>query len=100
MPFQKIGRERLGAVVNLRMTDEEKMALRHDAELCGLTISQLARRYIFGRRVEAMATYVLIKELRRIAVLLRQVLKDTAADPKLVEAAINTVIDAINRLVR
>ena len=100
MPFQKIGVERLSAVVNVRMTAEEKAELRHDAELCGLTVSQIARRFIFGRRVEAMTVYVLIKELRRIVVLLRQVLKDTAADPKLVEAAINTVIDAINRLVR
>jgi hypothetical protein len=100
MPFQKIGLERLSAVANMRMTDEEKMQLKHQAELYGLTISQLLRRYAFGRRVEAMTTYVLIKELRRIAVLLRQVLKDKVADPKLVEAAINTVIDAINRVVR
>ncbi|QRM35858.1 MobB mobilization protein [Microvirga sp. VF16] len=100
MPFQKIGRERLSAVVNVRMTAEEKVELRHDAELCGLTVSQIARRFIFGRRVEAMTVYVVIKELRRIVVLLRQILKDKAADPKLVEAAVTTAVDAIKRVVR
>jgi hypothetical protein len=100
MPFEQIGPERLSAVANVRITDEEKLQLRHQAELCGLTISQLVRRYIFGRRVEAMTVYVVVEELRRIVVLLRKILKDNAADPKLVEAAINTAVDAITRVVR
>jgi hypothetical protein len=100
MPFEQIGPERLTSVVNMRVTSEEKSELRHDAELAGLTVSQLVRRYTFGRRVESVATYTSINELRRISILLKQVCKDKAADPKLAEAAYNTVIDAINRLVR
>jgi hypothetical protein len=56
MPFEQIGPERLTAVVNMRVTSEEKSELRHDAELAGLTVSQLVRRYTFGRRVESVAT--------------------------------------------
>ena len=71
MPFQKLGDEPLDAIVNVRLTSLEKGRLKEDADLAGLSMSELVRRRYFGRPIIANADAVVLKELRRMGGLLK-----------------------------
>ena len=71
MPFEPLGAEPLDAVINVRLTAVEKARLKEDADLAGLSMSELVRRRYFGRPIIANADAVMLKELRRIAGLLK-----------------------------
>ena len=73
MPFSLLGDEPLDAIVNVRLTSEEKERLRDDADMAALSMSALIRARYFGRPVVAHADQVLIKELRRLGGLLKHV---------------------------
>lgn len=73
MPFTVKGTEPLTAVVNVRLTPDEKERLKEDAELAGISVSELVRRRYFGRPIIASADTVMLKELRRIGGLLKHV---------------------------
>ena len=64
MVFQTHGIEPLDAVINVRLTSAEKAALKEDADLAGLSMSELVRRRYFGRPIIASADVVMLKELR------------------------------------
>ncbi len=66
-------REQLDAMLNVRLTVVEKAMLQEDADLAGLTMSELVRRRYFGRPIIANADEVMIRELRRIGGLLKHV---------------------------
>ncbi|SIO61568.1 plasmid mobilization protein [Paraburkholderia phenazinium] len=67
MPFEIRGEKRLDAIVNVRLTVEEKEVLREDADIAGLSVSELVRRRYFGRPISASVDRAMIKELRRVA---------------------------------
>ena len=71
MPFQTQGLEPLDAVINVRLTAAEKAKLKEDADLAGLGMSELVRRRYFGRPIVANADAVMLKDLRRLAGLLK-----------------------------
>lgn len=73
MPFTVKGTEPLTAVVNVRLTPDEKERLKEDAELAGISVSELVRRRYFGRPIIASADTLMLKELRRIGGLLKHV---------------------------
>lgn len=73
MPFQPQGPEPLDAVINVRLTRAEKARLKEDADLAGLSMSELVRRRYFGRPIIANADAVMLKELRRIGGLLKHI---------------------------
>jgi hypothetical protein len=73
MPFETHGLESLDAVINVRLTAAEKARLKEDADLAGLSMSELVRRRYFGRPIIANADAVMLKELRRIGGLLKHV---------------------------
>ncbi|MFL9903333.1 ribbon-helix-helix protein, CopG family [Paraburkholderia fungorum] len=73
MPFETLGLEPLDAVINVRLTSSEKARLKEDADLAGLSMSELVRRRYFGRPIVANADAVMLKELRRIGGLLKHV---------------------------
>jgi hypothetical protein len=73
MPFETLGAEPLDAVINVRLTSDEKARLREDADLAGLSMSELVRRRYFGRPIIANADAVMLKELRRIGGLLKHI---------------------------
>lgn len=77
MVFQKIGVDELDAIVNVRLTSEEKERLRDDADMAALSMSALIRARYFGRPVLAQADQVMIKELRRMGGLLKKVHLDS-----------------------
>ena len=77
MVFQTIGSEPLDAALRLRLTEREKERLREDADLAGLSMSELVRRRYFGRPIIANADAIMLKELRRLGGLLKHVHNET-----------------------
>jgi hypothetical protein len=73
MPFEVKGLEPLDAVINIRLTGEEKNRLKEDADLAALSMSELVRRRYFGRPIIANVDAVMVKELRRIGGLLKHI---------------------------
>ena len=73
MVFKTIGLDPLDAIINVRLTSEEKMRLQDDADMAALSMSALVRARYFGRPVIANADHVMVKELRRIGGLLKHV---------------------------
>lgn len=73
MVFKKIGSENLDTVVNVRLTSDEKERLRDDADMASMSMSELVRSRYFGRPVVAHADVLMVKELRRLGGLLKQV---------------------------
>jgi hypothetical protein len=63
--------DRLSAVANVRLTAAEKARLKDEADLAGLSLSELVRRRSFGRAIIAQADAVTIKELRRLGGLIK-----------------------------
>lgn len=73
MPFVQNGLEALDCLISLRLTASEKARLKEDADLAGLSVSELVRRRYFGRPIVANADAIMIKELRRLGGLLKHV---------------------------
>lgn len=73
MVFKKKGIVPLDAVVNVRLTTDEKLRLENDADIAGISMSELVRARYFGRPVVANVNLVMIKELRRLGGLLKLV---------------------------
>ncbi len=101
MPFEKIGDESLDAVVNVRLTMEEKERLRDDADMAALSMSALVRARYFGRPVVAHADQVMIKELRRLGGLLKHIHNESGgAYSAETSAALFLVNEAIRKVAR
>lgn len=96
MGFQTKGLFNLDARVNVRLTSVEKARLADDADMAGMSMSELVRARYFGRPIIANADQLMIKELRRIGGLLKAVhlesqgtySKDTAAALKQISSYI------------
>lgn len=73
MPFQTKCDVPLRAKIAVRLQAEEKAALREDADIAGLSVSELVRRRYFGRPIIADADMTMIRELRRLGGLLKHV---------------------------
>lgn len=71
MPFEVKGDEPLAEKIAVRLTVDEKLRLKEDAELAGLSVSELVRRRYFGRPIIANADLAMVRELRRIGGLLK-----------------------------
>jgi hypothetical protein len=73
MVFQRKGTQELDARLNLRLPQTERDDIEEDAELAGMSMSELVRARYFGRPIIASADKVMIKELRRLGGLLKHV---------------------------
>ncbi|MCA8005160.1 plasmid mobilization protein [Burkholderia cenocepacia] len=73
MPFVVKGAEALTEKIAVRLTADEKAHLRDDAELAGVSVSELVRRRYFGRPIVANTDMVMVRELRRIGGLLKHI---------------------------
>lgn len=101
MAFPQLGDEPLDAIVNVRLTSEEKERLRDDADMASISMSALIRARYFGRRVVANTDQVMIKELRRIGGLLKHIHNesDGVYAPE-TSAALQLLSDAIRRVAK
>ncbi len=73
MPFEIQGREALDAFIGLRLPEREKLQIQEEADLAGISMSELVRRRYFGRPIVADVDLQMIRELRRIGGLLKHV---------------------------
>lgn len=73
MPFECKGAERLDEKIAVRLTATEKEQLKEDADVAGLSVSELVRRRYFGRKISASTDQIMIRELRRLGGLLKHI---------------------------
>ena len=73
----KAPRPFLEAVINIRLTEEEKAFLTEEARIAGLTPSALGRRRLLGHKVVAYEEMVERNELRRLGGLLKLVHRES-----------------------
>lgn len=71
--FEVQNDEPLTAALRVRLSESEKEMLRQDADMAGLTMSELVRRRYFGKPIIAHSDRVIIKELNRIGGLIKHV---------------------------
>lgn len=99
MVFARKGSEPLDARLNVRLPDSELDTIREDAELAGISMSELVRARYFGRPVVANADKLMIKELRRLGGLLKLVhIESKGAYSAVTAAALSQVSEYITRL--
>ena len=99
MLFKTHGLDPLSAVITVRLTATEKTRLKEDADLAGLSLSELVRRRYFGKPIIANADAVMIKELRRVGGLLKHVHNESKERYSQETAAALTVLkDYIEKL--
>lgn len=78
----------LDAVINVRVTAEEKDALRAEASAAGTTLSDLVRRRCLGLPVVAHVDEQMVRELRRLGGLLKHMYAEQGGySPELANAA-------------
>ena len=65
--------EPLDAVINVRVSEREKAAIRDAAATAGLSISAYCRRRFLGRKIVPHTDRATIRELRRLGGLLKVV---------------------------
>lgn len=77
MPFEIQGDEALIEKIAVRLTEAEKFKLREDADLAGLSVSELVRRRYFGRPIQAKVDLTVANQLRHHMGQLKKFHKDT-----------------------
>jgi hypothetical protein len=102
MPFEVKGAEPLSEKIAVRLTKDEKAErLREDAELAGLSVSELVRRRYFGRPIVANTDMVMVRELRRLGGLLKHVhVSSKGAYSRDTAQALNELTRQLERLER
>lgn len=73
MPFRPKGDEPLDKGVRVRFGASEHARLEADADLAGISKAELIRRRCFGRSVSVQSDENVLKELRRLGSLVREV---------------------------
>jgi hypothetical protein len=66
MPFVLRNKERASLRFEMRLSPVEREQLKEEADLAGLSISELVRRRALGRPVHAAIDLTMIRELRRL----------------------------------
>ncbi|MCP5197913.1 MAG: hypothetical protein H6974_14180 [Gammaproteobacteria bacterium] len=90
----------LNAVINMRVTRQEKMRLRREAQVAGLTISALGRRRCCGYRVDREVNWVIIEHLRRVGLETQRLDAETQGNYRArTDAILHAVEQAIHSLV-
>lgn len=101
MVFKAIGEEPLDGKLDLRLTLAEKERLKEDAELAGMSMSALVRARYFGRPIITNTDQVMIRELRRLGGLLKNVhVESDGAYSAETSAALLLLSDAIKSISR
>ena len=64
MPFTSRAKDRASSRFEMRLTAAERVLLREEADLAGMSISELVRMRTFGKTIHAAIDLVMIRELR------------------------------------
>lgn len=99
MVFEVKGTTALTASITLRLAPEEKDRLKSDADMAGLSVSEIVRRHYFGRPVIANADLVMVKEMRRMGGLMKHLHNESDGTYRMETAeAINAIVRYIDTL--
>ncbi len=99
MVFEVKGTTALTASITLRLAPEEKDRLKSDADMAGLSVSEIVRRHYFGRPVIANADLVMVKEMRRMGGLMKNLHNESDGAYRMETAeAINAIVRYIDTL--
>ncbi len=99
MVFEVKGNVALTERVTLRLAADEKDRLKSDADLAGISVSEVVRRHYFGRPIIANADAAMIKELRRMGGLMKHLHNESGgAYKKQTSDAINAIVKYIDTL--
>lgn len=87
--------------VNLRVTQSELDQLREEADMAGLSLSEMVRRRYFGMPIIARSDEVTIRELRRLGGLVKHLHNQSkGAYSEEVTQAIRALTQAIEQLAK
>ena len=99
MVFQLKGFKPLTERVTLRLAPDEKERLQVDADLAGLSVSEVIRRHYFGRPIIANADAAMIRELRRMGGLMKHLHTESGGMYSAqTGAALNSIVYYIDKL--
>ncbi|MGA9127020.1 MAG: hypothetical protein WB425_02655 [Terracidiphilus sp.] len=66
MPFLPRTKDRAASRFEMRLTAAERVQLSEDADLAGMSVSELVRRRALGKTIHAATDLMMIRELRRL----------------------------------
>lgn len=99
MVFEVKGTVALTERVTLRLAAEEKDRLKSDADLAGLSVSEIVRRHYFGRPIIANADLVMVREMRRMGGLMKHLHNESGgAYSEQTSEAISAIVKCIDTL--
>lgn len=99
MVFEVKGTVALTERVTLRLAADEKDRLKSDADLAGLSVSEIVRRHYFGRPIVANADLVMVREMRRMGGLMKHLHNESGgAYSQQTSDAINAIVNYIDTL--
>lgn len=99
MVFEVKGTVALTERVTLRLAADEKDRLKSDADLAGLSVSEIVRRHYFGRPIIANADLVMVREMRRMGGLMKHLHNESGGAYSMqTSAAISAIVQYIDTL--
>ena len=99
MVFSVAGNEALDDAIKVRLSAAEKAELVAEAEIAGISMSELVRRRYFGRPIVANADLVMIGQITKLGALLKHVHNESdgvySSDTMLAIRALRTLADKL-----
>ena len=75
----------------MRLTVPERVQLREEADLAGMSISELVRKRTFDKTIHAATDLMMIRELRRLGGLQKYAMNKLALHDEVVDECIATI---------
>jgi len=91
MPFTSRANDRASTRFEMRLTAAERQQLIEEADLAGMSISELVRKRTFGKTIHAATDLMMIRELRRLGGLQKYAMNKFAQHVELVDECIATI---------
>jgi hypothetical protein len=101
MPFTSRTKDRASTRFEMRLTAAERAQLREEADLAGMSISELVRKRTFGKTIHAATDLMMIREPRRLGGLQKYTINKFAPHFEVVDecnATIRALRAAIERV--
>jgi hypothetical protein len=91
MPFTSRTNDRASARFEMRLTTAERQQLRDEADLAGISISELLRKRAFCKTIHAATDLMMIRELRRLGGLQKHTINKFPQHSEVVDECIATI---------
>ena len=91
MPFRSRANDRAASRFEMRLTASERVQLREEADLAGMSISEFVRRRAFGKTIHAATDLMMIRELRRLGGLQKYAMNKLALHGEVVDECVATI---------